>query len=170
MHTSKIILLTLTGLIIAFLIANMILLRQDLQWIVDREKETAYINVPIGDVKTLQVSGLWDIRIRQAREPTLELAFEDKQHEGVDYEGDVLVFKNDSTQTTKRKARVSLPALYKINATQGSTINMESYIIDSLYLALSNQTIFKGKNNYIKFLSIKSSGEVQVQLTDDGSN
>jgi len=62
------------------------------------------------------------------------------------------------------------PALYKINATQGSTINMESYITDSLYLALSNQTIFKGKNNYIKFLSVKSSGEVQLQLTDDGSN
>lgn len=103
-------------------------------------------------------------------EPTLELAFEDKQHSGVDYEGDVLVFKNDSTQTTKRKARVSLPALYNINDTQGSTISMESYIIDSLYLALSDHTNFKGKNNDIKFLSIKSSGEVQVQLTDDGSN
>ncbi len=121
MHTFKRILLTLTSLIIAFFIANMILLRKDLQWIVDREKETVYVNVPIGDVKTLQVSGLWDIRIKQARVPTLELGFDGMQHTSVDYEGDVLVFKNDRKQTTIRKARVSLPALYKINATHGST-------------------------------------------------
>lgn len=174
MKTSKKILVTVAGILIALLVAGLLMLRNDLLRLLSQEEsENNYQEVPVDTFEALDFSSRWTVRIRQGREHKVEVAVAEgdalkSRLKNVD---GTLYFHAESAgeqETTERiQARVTLPTLREIKAARGTEIRLESFEADSLSIILEDSVSFTGVENEIVHLSFQTYGEALIQWTDD---
>jgi len=172
MKTSKKLLLSVAGLIIAILIIFVAILRDTVQSIQLRtEIKRNYRTVSVDDFERLDFSSHWIVRVKQGKECKVELTAEDDSvfRGGLKNINGTLYFKVDSAMaknnTDSIYVRITMPSLRVIKAVRGTKIHLESFQSDSLRVILENGCEFTGNNNSIKHASFKTSGEVTLQFT-----
>lgn len=158
------------GVGIAWIVANLVIIRLDLQWFIDKERAQQYIELPTDAFSKLAVDGHWEVRIKQGREHKVEVAGINGLHNMVNTDGTLHFVADTANAGGIQKARVTVPSLTYLSAHGYSTIRMDAYTIDTMYVSMHNGTKLIGKNNNIKFFSLNTFGEVAVELSDDGLN
>ncbi|HEY5825792.1 MAG TPA: DUF2807 domain-containing protein [Cyclobacteriaceae bacterium] len=136
--------------------------------------ESNYKGVPVTDFERLDFSANWNVRIWQGSEFKVEVANENsvRKHNLENIDG-TLYFKvlpDDSIENSQPiYAKIITPSLKGIKAKRGTKISLESFQSDSIELILEDGNAFKGYNNHFRYILFKTSGDVSLQLTDDGN-
>jgi len=174
MRASKKILIIIPGILVALLVAALMLIRNDLAWLLAQEPKVTYEEFVVGKFSSLAFPANWDVKVRQAREYKVEIATEGiagakPMVENTD--GTLFFAMSDSVAGVGRvRARITLPLLQTIKGGPGTKIDIGEFGSDSVSVSLENGGTFVGYNNLFKFLSLKSSGETSIQITDDSEN
>ena len=172
MKTSRKILIAVAGLILVTFFIAILLLRNDVQSLVQKDVlKYKYQSVNVNDFEKLYFSSHWIVRIRPGKTCKVEStagenAFLKPTMENIN---GTLYFKIDTTaakeNTDSIYVRITMPSLKEIKAVNGTTIQIENFQVDSLCVMLENGCVFKGINNTIKHTSFKTSGENQLDIT-----
>lgn len=171
MQTSKKIIIAVAGNFIALLIAGLLMLRNDLQPLLMSKPKKKYQAVSAGKFTGLDFSSNWDVRIKQGREFKVEFAAEGGTilTPKVENIGGVLYFKttaiNGVDSAATLHAKVTMPELQTIKAVQGTKVFLEGFEMDTLKVVLEGGGAFAGKNNHYKHVSIKTSGNATMDLS-----
>lgn len=172
MKTSKKILLFIAGFIIVLLIIYVGILHKTVQTIrsVDESKHQ-HKTLSVSSFEKLDLSSRLIVRIKQGKDCEVEI-ITDKNSlikpslENIDGTLHCMI---DSTSvkadTGSIQLRITMPLLQEIKAKQGTVIYLANFQADSLRVILENGCAFTGKNNTIKQVSIKTSGDNRVQIT-----
>lgn len=177
MRSSKKILVTVAGVVIALFVVGLMVLRQDATTLLRKaELANKYREFPVDKFEKLSFTGNWEVKVKQGRTHKVEIEIED----GSDFsprltqtnnalyftiEGDTAEAKPLTT-----RARITAPWLLDIKADGKSQIAIEDFDSDTLYVELENGATFAGKNNYFTHLSFKTVGNSFVQLIDNVQN
>ncbi len=175
MKSSKKILLITGCIVLVGVITSLIVMRNfALQFLRKTEAESKYKAVAVANFERLDFSANWNVRIRQGNEYRVELAVEENSllNPKLESIGGTLYFKVDSIESTKNTgslyAKVTAPSLQGIKAMRGTKIRLENFQSDSIRLILGDGNAFTGYNNHFSYIFFKTSGDVSLQLTDDG--
>lgn len=162
------------GILVALLVAALMVIRNDLAWLLAQESKVTYEEFAVGKFTALDFPANWDVKVRQAREYKVEIATEGiaGAKPTVENLGGALLFTTaDSAAGVGRiRARITLPLLQSIKGGPGTKIDIGEFESDSVSVSLENGGTFVGYNNLFKFLSLKSSGEASIQITDNSEN
>jgi hypothetical protein len=171
MKKSKIVLLMTAGILLTMLVAALIVLRKDIRSIFsEAEKELRYYPVEISSFNRLNLPAGWNIKIKQDRQCKVELAVQGNVpiKPGIKNIDGRLLFQadtiNEALKSAQVYARISMPSVNEINAGKGTNIQLDNFQFDSLHVVLEDGAVFKGRNAGFNNLSIKTSGEVSIQL------
>ena len=174
MKTSKKILISVAGILIALVVVGLLMLRNDLLRLLSQEAlENNYQEVPVDPFEALDFSARWTVRIKQGREHKVEVAVAEggglkPNLENVDGRLYFHAERADQPETTERlRARVTLPSLREIKAAHDTEIRLENFKADSLRIILEDGGLFTGVENEIEHVSFQTSGEARIQWTDD---
>jgi hypothetical protein len=146
-----------------------------LQFLRKSAAESNYKCVPVADFERLDFSPNWDVRIWQGTEFKVEVASDENSSVKPKLEnvGGTLYFKVEGIDSIKNSrpiyAKVIAPSLKGIRAMRGTKISLESFTADSIQVILEDGNAFKGYNNHFNYLLFKTTGDVSLQLTDDGN-
>jgi hypothetical protein len=171
MKTSKKILLVTGGFIIVIMIIDMILLRNGVKSLeLKAELKHKYKTVSVDNFDKLDFSSHWFVRINQGKECKVEMTAEEDSvlKPKLENINGTLYFKVDTTikkeNTVNIHVRIAMPSLLAIKAVKGTEIQMDNFQSDSLHVILENGCVFKGNNNNIKFVTMQTSGDNQLQF------
>jgi len=169
MKTSKKIILFVAGIIIVSLVIYVVILRNTVQSVrLKTGVKHDYQAVSVDNFEKLNFSSPMIVRIKQGKECKVEYTAEEDSILKPMYENinGTLYFKVDSTENeTSMHVRITMPSLLTIRATRGTEIQLENFQADSLSVILENGCVFKGKNNSLKRVSFKTSGDASLELT-----
>ena len=169
MKTSKKILLFVAGFIIVLLIIYAVILRNTVQSMHSKtEVKLDYKTVSVDNFEKLDFSSPMIVRIKQGRDCKVEYNVIEDSMLIPEYENinGTLYFKVDSTEKAgSLHVRITMPSLQAIKAARGTEIQLENFQSDSVSIVLENGCVFKGKNNSLKHVSFKTSGDNRLQFT-----
>ncbi|MGL1885421.1 MAG: DUF2807 domain-containing protein [Reichenbachiella sp.] len=167
MKTSKRILLTLSGVLIALLITGLMLLRSDLHTI--RLGKVKKIAVDYGSFDQIKINGNWDIYVRQrgqiileVEEPNLDIT--QSLIQNID---GILIFDMPAERSGRLKVRIGMPVLKSILADSGSIVNLSAFDTNSLHITLRNDSHFSGNENIIEYAILNTVGNSSIEIIDD---
>ena len=172
MKSSQKILITTAGMLIAILIVGLVFLRNQVKELITRTQlEYNYQTLQVENIRNLDFSGDWIVKIRQGRDDKIEVGFDgDLKPEVQNIQG-TIYFKPDTTLSTsfegKLYAKITAHSLKKIRAVNGTKIEMKRFHSDSLSVTLENSSVFTGDNNKIDYASYKTLGEVWLNIIDN---
>jgi hypothetical protein len=132
------------------------------------ELKYEYKTVSVDNFEKLDFSSPMIVRIKQGKYCKVEYTAEEDSVLKPGYENlnGTLYFKVDSAENTgSLLVRITMPSLLAIKATRGTEIQLENFQADSLCVILENGCVFKGKNNSLKRVSFKTSGDNSLQIT-----
>jgi hypothetical protein len=177
MKKSNIVLLMIAGILLTTLVAALIVLRKDIRSIIaEAEKELRYYPVEISAFNKLDIPAGWNIKIKQDRQCKVELAAEGNVpiKPNLKNINGRLVFEMDTSIDVNKSAnlyaRISVQSLKAINAGKGAKILLDNFQFDSLNVVLQDGVILNGKNTGFRNLSLKTNGEVTINLNNIISN
>lgn len=168
MQTSKKILITTTGILLAILVSSLMLLRSEVQTIFEAQAAVNPLtNVPVEPFKVVHLSGNWKVQIRQGRTYKVEVAFdsENKYLPQVENRNDTLhlLIKGDSSLAVR--ATVVTPFLSGIKA-ENADITLKNFELDSVAIKL-HASHLKGEENKFLYTSYETTGNSEIEFLDD---
>lgn len=176
MKPSKRILLITGCVVVLGLVASLLVTRHvALDFLHKVAAESKYKGVPIAEFERLDFSNNWNVRIWQGSEYKVEVATDENSTGKPNLENiaGTLYFKMqpiDSIENLQPMyAKIIAPSLKGIKAMRGTKISLESFTADSIQLDLEDGNAFTGYNNHFNYILFKTSGDVLLKLTDDGS-
>ncbi len=124
-----------------------------------------YQEIPVEYFETVEFSGNWKIRIKPGRVCKVELEVKNDtlpkpKSENKDGKQTFIA----ESESDVMHAKVTAPLLRKIIGTSKTEIYMQDYPSDSILIELRDSSLFTGKNNEIKNLSFKTSGNASIQV------
>ncbi len=171
MKTGKKIIITTLGIFIATLVGSLLLMRSDLQAIVDRGDQFQYAVEGLGEFDQVILGANYSAKIRQAREYKIEFIMEDSIYSPlVERKNGVIVLKRDSLLVINDqiiKVKITTPKLRSIEAGEGSTLNIQMMKLDSVDFTFGDNTTFIGVENKFYHSTIKTNGKTTFKVTDD---
>lgn len=166
MKTSKKILLAVASFIIILLFITMMLLRNGVKSLEFKaELKHKYKTVSVDNFEKLDFSSHWIVRINQGKACKVEMTIEEDSvlkpkleniNGTLHFIVDTII---DKEKTESIHVRITLPSLLAIKAVRGTEIQLDNFQSDSLSVILENGCVFRGNNNNIKYISMKTSGE-----------
>ncbi len=166
MKTSAKILIAVGGVLVAYLISGLIILRFDLQKVINNSKMgVKYETITRPEFSLIEVQSGWDLKISQSRDFSIEVQ-EGVPADLIQIENDRIIFGvRDSLETVS--ARIKLPILKRLEASGISLVRIAGFTQDSLEVSLSGQAIFTSADNEVVSIAIKTSDNAQVIIEDD---
>lgn len=169
MQTSKKILLTVAGVLLALFVSSLMMLRRDLQTIHEQAQMTNPLTiVPVEQFKSLHFSGLWDVQARQGRVYKVELAF-DKNSDylpQIENINDTLYFSIDGDSSVRVRAKVIAPFVSSIQGVKGAKIHLKNFELDSMSVRLDDSHLI-GEENKLIHTSYVTTGNSRIDFIDD---
>lgn len=169
MKTSKKILLFVAGSILVLLIVFVGILRNTVQSVRSKtEVKHNYTEVSAGDFEKLDFSSPMIVRIKQGKDCKVEYTADTDSVLKPIFENinGTLYCRPDSTDNAESiHVRITMPSLQEIKASGGTEIQLENFQADSVSVILENGCVFKGKNNSLKRVFFKTSGDASLELT-----
>ncbi|MEO9475681.1 MAG: DUF2807 domain-containing protein [Cyclobacteriaceae bacterium] len=164
MQASKKILITVAGVLIAFLITSVFIVKDDLQTVVDNYGAThRYIAIPTDFFDKLKISSNWDVKISQGRDHKLEVINPDTLNAQLENINGTVHFMGDSTTET-RIARVTVPRLQFIEAKGNAVVEVIDFTQDSMNVRISDSVFFISSDNSILNMPVSTSGYARVEV------
>ncbi|MEO9806041.1 MAG: hypothetical protein ABJF04_22470 [Reichenbachiella sp.] len=169
MQTSKKVLLTVAGILLALFVSSLMILRRDIQTINEQTKLANQLtSVPVEEFKFLHFSGLWEVQVKQGRVYKVELTFDQEgsylpQLENIN---DTLYFSIDGDSLVSVRARVITPFIGGVLGEDGAHIHLRNFKLDSMSIALNNSHLIGEENEFI-YTSYKTTGNSGIELIDD---
>ena len=161
MKTSRIILITVAGVIIAILITALYILKKDYKSLIESQALIEYENVPVEKFVSLEFSSHWNVSVRQGKECKVEVAV--KEHGNVVpkliNEDGTLYFNTEALLDDTPDiihARVTVPLLQEIKASGNTKIQMKHFWADSITIILDDSSKFYGKHNDFTEITFKA--------------
>ena len=171
MKTSQKILVTVSGILIAFLIVVIVAARIELTQFLESKGLPEYEKVLDEPFDQLKFTSNWSVRLKQNREYKVELSMQDSVYSPrVENRGGVLWFSRDTTVLDKGqqlKVIVTAPFYKSIEGEENMTLELLEYSGDSLTISLGDGGQFLGWENVIYSTKFKSKGEVSIDIVDD---
>ena len=171
MKTSYKIIVAFVSFIVIFLIISMLVLRSNvLTFQTQAVVLTKYKFSEFKDFNKLVFSSAWNVKIRQGKEYKIELSDNRLKAKLINRNRSLVFLGGDSDTILSNSplhAKVTMPFLTEVKAGQSTSIDMEDFTTDSVQIFLENGSSFKGKNNTIKNLSFKTSGETSLKFITD---
>lgn len=168
MKKSNILLLTIAALFIGLVAAGMILLRSDvLKLVAIAERTNKYETVPTETFNRLAISDKWKVSVRQGIRHKVEVMSDDGSSVKPTVESkNGILYLNAEGDSGLAHAKITAPSIREIMAGDSSQISFEGFQQDSLQVVLENGAFISKEVKY-RHISIKTIGEVLVELTDD---
>lgn len=169
MQTSKKILLTLTGILLALFVSSLMILRNDTQEVFEeRAMSNPLTAVPVREFKTLVVSGLWDITVRQGRVQRVEVAFDKEENylPQLRQSGDTLYLSIKGDSTAVVNAKIVTPVLEGVEANDGASVTLTKFKKDSISIKLRD-SYFSDKENEFVHVFYQTEGQTRIDFVDD---
>ncbi len=171
MKTSNRILLIVTGILTAFVVSGVMIIRMDLQEFLDGKELPDYKVIVQEKFDKIVLSSNWLVRLEQERTYKVEIASEDSIYSpSVENVDGTLFFNRDSTEMAPDKQirlKISVPQVYSIRGDYNVTVDVQNYSGDSLVVSLDEGGYFVGVENQIYSTKFKSRGDVTIDLVDD---
>lgn len=166
MSASKKIFIATIGLLLVAFIAGLLVLRMDLQQVIDREPQVTYEDIPVGKFQNLVFSANWDVRIQQGREHKVEWAVaETTLMPGMENLDGTLYFSLDTVANKSVRVKITAPALREIRAGIGTKIRLDSFKADSLGIWVADAGSLSCIDINIQHLAIVTSGDSRIELS-----
>jgi len=169
MKTSKKILLFVGSCTIVTLVIYVVILRNTVQTARSKtEVKHDYRTVSIDNFEKLDFTSPMIVRIKQGKDCKVEYTAEADSvlKPMIENINGTLYFKADSTENSaSMHVIITMPSLLEIKATGGTEIQLENFQSDSVNVILRNGCVFKGKNNSLKRVFFKTSGDASLELT-----
>ncbi|MEP4534084.1 MAG: DUF2807 domain-containing protein [Cyclobacteriaceae bacterium] len=164
MQASKKILITVAGVLIAFLITSVFIVKEDLQAVVDNYGAAhRYIAIPTEFFDKLKISANWDVKISQGRDHKLEVINPDSLNAQLQNVDGTVHFAGDSTAQL-RVARVTVPRLQSIEAKGNAVVELIDFTQDSLNVSISDSVFFISSDNSILKMPVSTSGRARMEV------
>ncbi|MEP2025627.1 MAG: hypothetical protein ABJH98_08120 [Reichenbachiella sp.] len=168
MQTSKKILITTTGILLALFVGTLMVLRNDVQAIY--AKHTAEVQltaVPVEAFSVLHFSGNWDVQVRQGRSYLVKVAFDPQNSylPQLDNSKDTLHFFIKGDSSIAVKAKVVTPVLSGVKA-ENAHITLKNFQVDSMTIKLEASHL-KGEENKFIYTSYETTGNSKIEFLDD---
>ncbi len=171
MKTSKKILISTAGILIAIFITGLMFFRSEVNSIMaSADLKMPFSATEVGEFYNLDFSSNWTVNIRQGRRHEVEVARDGTFEPKVENIQGTLYFKIDSTSSDGEGnlyARITTPDIKKIKATGTTRIELKNFQSDSLTVILEDRGIFISDKNTIKHVFYQTSGEASIEFTDD---
>lgn len=167
MKTSKKILLTVAGILIALLITSMLVLRQDAQWAMVQAGLDKFTSVPVGEFDELDFSANWQVSIRQGRVHKVELLDSISSSQIRNVDGKLHFFSQADPEGKPGRVRITMPFLRQVSAVGGSEIHLKRFHSDSLRVILQDSVTFIGEELVFEHVDYETSGKVKLRFKDD---
>ena len=171
MKTSQKILVSVSGILVAFLIVVIIFTRLELSQVLDRKGLPEYETVLDERFDQLRFSSNWSVRLKQNREYKVEFSIQDSVYSPqVENKDGELWFSWDSTVMQKDqqlKVIVTAPFFKRIEGEENVTLELLDYSGDSLVISLGDGSQFLGWENVIYNTKFQLKGEVSIDIVDD---
>ncbi|MEQ9218440.1 MAG: DUF2807 domain-containing protein [Cyclobacteriaceae bacterium] len=162
MKSSRKTLVVTGGILIAFFITGLYVIRQDLHEVVKQANaEKNYVPVEVGQFTNIRLTGQWKAYIRQG------VAFEVVVSGSVASDHTVIADTLTLETTKSSYARITLPKLNKLTVTMGGEATVAGFEDDSLQVKLQDNSTFFGRENVLEYTSFDVSGNNQIKLIDD---
>lgn len=169
MQTSKKILLTVAGILLALFVSSLMILRNDtLEVFKERALKNELTAVPVREFTSLVVTGSWDIHVRQGRMQKVEVAFDKAGNylPQLKQSGDTLYLSIKGDSTARVSARVVTPALESLSANQRAKVTLTKFKTDSITVKLKDSHFMDLENEFIH-VSYQTEGETRIDFEDD---
>lgn len=168
MQSSKKILITTAGVLLALFISSLMVLRSDVQAInaslADDVQMTA---VPADAFDVLHFAGHWIVQVRQGRTYQVEVAFDPQNRylPQLENRNDTLHFfiKGDSSLAVK--AKVITPVLRGVKA-ENAYVTLKNFQLDSMTIKLDASHLTGEENKFI-YTSYETIGNSKIEFLDD---
>lgn len=168
MQTSKKILITTGGILLALFVGTLMVLRSDVRAIYAKQAADVQLTaVPVEAFKVLHFSGKWNVQVRQGRTYQVEVAF-DRQNRylpQLENRNDTLHFliKGDSSLVVK--AKVITPILSGVKA-ENAHVTLKNFEVDSMSIKLDASHLIGEENKFI-YTSYETTGDSKIEFLDD---
>lgn len=169
MQTSKKILLTVAGVLLALFVSSLMLLRTDIKRINEQAKlDNPLVQVPVTAFEALQFSGRWEVQVRQGRAYKVELSFDEQNRylPLLNHSNDTLFFSIRGDSSMIAQARVVTPFIKSIEALGGATVTLKNFNLDSMTVVLNSSRLV-AKENKLAYTSYQTSGNSLIEFIDD---
>ena len=146
----------------------MILLRSDvLKLVAIAERTNKFETVPTEPFNRINISDKWKVSVRQGIRHKVEVMSDDGSSVKPTVESkNGILYLNAEGDSGLAHAKITAPGIREITAGDGSQIKLQGFQMDSLQVALENGAFISKEIKY-RHISLKTLGEVLVELTDD---
>lgn len=168
MQTSKKILITTAGILLALFVSSLMVLRSDVQAIYAKQTADVQLTaVPIEAFKVLHFSGNWDVQIRQGRAYKVEVAFDSQSRylPQLENRNGTLHFLIKGDSSIAVKAKVITPVLRGVKA-ENAYITLKNFQLDSMTIKLDASHLTGEENKFI-YTSYETTGNSKIEFLDD---
>ncbi len=162
MNSSRKALVVTGGILIAFFITGLYVIRQDLHEVMNQANaEKNYVPIEVSQFTNIRLTGEWKTHIRQGAAFEVEVSGSvASEHKII---SDTLIL-----ETTKSSyARIVLPKLNELVITNEGEVTVAGFEDDSLQVKLQDNSTFFGRENVLEYTSFEVSGNSQIKLIDD---
>jgi len=155
-------------MITILIVSTMIIIRDDIQTLLVKEKEWNFRTIATGDFYQLDFSANYEAEVVSGLEYSVELAVKDSSRVTPDIkavDGTLYFASRDADPLSTEpmiKVRITMPLLKMVWGRSHSEITVRNFQADSLTVSIEKDCIFKGRENTITFLTFRS-GDALVE-------
>jgi hypothetical protein len=171
MKTNKVILLFSATVILVVMVIFSIILHNTIHARrLAFKKGITLRTLPIGDFNRIVLSDHLNVNILQGKECVVEYPAAKNSPKPLvnNLNGTVHIqAEGDSSSANPglTAVKITMPSLFEITAGHDSKIQMDSFQADSIHVTLGAGSIFHGRNNTLKQLSFKTSGDAVINIS-----
>ena len=162
MKSSRKALVLVAGILTAFFITGLYVIRQDLHTAMEQANaEKNYVPVEVSQFSNIRLTGPWKAFIRQGAAFEVEVSGSVASNQRVVL--DTLILET----TDSSFGRITLPKLNELTVASGGEVTVAGFEDDSLQVKLRDGSTFFGRENVLEYTSFDVSGNSQIKLIDD---
>ncbi|SMD31757.1 hypothetical protein SAMN04488029_0094 [Reichenbachiella faecimaris] len=168
MQTSKKVLITTVGILLALFISSLMVMRSDVQAIyASQTADVQMTAVPVEAFGVLHFAGHWNVQVRQGRTYQVEVAFDSQNRylPQLENRNDTLHFLIKGDSSIAVKAKVITPVLRGVKA-ENAYVTLKNFQLDSMTIKLDASHL-TGKENKFIYTSYETIGNSKIEFLDD---
>ncbi|MEP5364763.1 MAG: hypothetical protein ABJQ37_13010 [Reichenbachiella sp.] len=168
MQSSKKILITTAGILLALFISSLMVMRSDVQAIyASRAADVQMTAVPVEAFSVLHFAGNWKVQVRQGRTYQVEVAFDPQNRylPQLENKNDTLHFLIKGDSSIAVKAKVITPVLRGVKA-ENAYVTLKNFQLDSMTIKLDASHLTGEENKFI-YTSYETIGNSKIEFLDD---
>lgn len=162
MKINKILLFALGGVVVALIITGLLLLRNDVATLAEKDQEYQFTEVGVASAERFYINGMWDIRLHQGRKFKLEVISETQSDDTRwSTNEEVLEFHHGVKDTCR--VRLTVPILKEVIAENNAILKFNRFEGDTLRITLGEGVAMIDNNSRFKCVELNTKGNTSIK-------